>query len=137
MRHVDTHTLWVQEKVRSKQIELCKIHGESNPADLLTKHLLSQDELGQLAVFFGCAFRSGIAVSPPLLRKRVDDPGDEALKDECKVDIIEGSDNNGVIFVHEAVMHDMSIWPRMHSKEAVDRLFPLVLATDELEDTSE
>ena len=27
------------QKVRSKEIELRKVHGEANPADLLTKHL--------------------------------------------------------------------------------------------------
>ena len=44
--HIDTHTLWVQEKVRCKQIELCKVHGEPSTADLLTKHLPSRDKFG-------------------------------------------------------------------------------------------
>ena len=42
-----------------------------------------------------------------------------------------------MILVREEVMHDMSIRPHMHSKEAVDRLFPLVLAAGDIEDTSE
>ena len=38
LRHIDTHTLWVQQAVRSKRIELRKVSGEVNPADLFTKH---------------------------------------------------------------------------------------------------
>ena len=71
------------------------------------------------------------------MKKRVDDPGGEPLEDEFEVDIIEDSDDKGLILMNEAVMHDMSIWPHMQSKETVDRLFPLVLATDDIEDTSE
>ena len=35
--HLDTHTLWAQQAVRSRRIELKKVLGEENPADLLTK----------------------------------------------------------------------------------------------------
>ena len=37
LRHVQTHTLWVQERVRTGAIEVRKVHGEVNPADLFTK----------------------------------------------------------------------------------------------------
>ena len=39
LRHVDTQALWVQSKVKEKTIELRKVRGDSNPADLLTKPL--------------------------------------------------------------------------------------------------
>jgi len=39
LRHIDTQCLWIQQKVRRKDIELRKIRGEMNPADLFTKHL--------------------------------------------------------------------------------------------------
>jgi hypothetical protein len=45
LRHIDTQTLWVQEKVRTKQIILKKVHGGVNPADLLTKFLTSKDKI--------------------------------------------------------------------------------------------
>ena len=38
-RHIAVHLLWVQEKVRGKDIELLKCKGTENPADLMTKHL--------------------------------------------------------------------------------------------------
>ena len=36
LRHLDTHTLWVQQAVRSRRIDLRKVDGERNPADLFT-----------------------------------------------------------------------------------------------------
>ena len=41
LRHLETHTLWVQEKVRTGAITLKKVWGEVNPADLFKKHLPS------------------------------------------------------------------------------------------------
>ena len=39
VRHLATTDLWIQEKVRSKVIELVKILGTENPADVLTKYV--------------------------------------------------------------------------------------------------
>ena len=39
LRHVDTHSLWLQQAARQKTIEYEKIAGELNPADMATKHL--------------------------------------------------------------------------------------------------
>ncbi len=39
MRHVRVGTLWIQEKVESREIEVRKIKGEQNPADVLTKNV--------------------------------------------------------------------------------------------------
>ena len=39
LRHVQTHTLWVQERVKSGAIELRKVNWLVNPADLFTKCL--------------------------------------------------------------------------------------------------
>ena len=38
LRHLDTHTLWIQQAVRTGRVDLRKVPGESNPADILTKH---------------------------------------------------------------------------------------------------
>ena len=37
IRHLDTTDLWVQEVVRSGRVELVKVLGSENPADVLTK----------------------------------------------------------------------------------------------------
>ena len=39
MRHVDVKFLWLQESVILGNVRVIKVHGECNPADLLTKYL--------------------------------------------------------------------------------------------------
>ena len=39
IRHLHTADLWVQEKIRSGHVELLKILGSENPADLFTKYV--------------------------------------------------------------------------------------------------
>ena len=39
VRHLATAQLWVQEKLRNKELRLYKVLGTENPADLLTKHV--------------------------------------------------------------------------------------------------
>ena len=52
LRHLECHSLWLQQRLRRKQVELLKVPGESNPADLFTKHLESQIKLTQLISLF-------------------------------------------------------------------------------------
>jgi hypothetical protein len=37
VRHMEVRLLWIQEAVRNKRIQMWKIKGENNPADILTK----------------------------------------------------------------------------------------------------
>ena len=39
IRHLDCSDLWVQEKIRNKQIALHKVLGTENPADAFTKYV--------------------------------------------------------------------------------------------------
>ena len=39
IRHLDCSDLWIQEKVRTKAIELLKVAGDCNPADAFTKYV--------------------------------------------------------------------------------------------------
>jgi hypothetical protein len=68
LRHLDTHTLWVQQAVRSGRIDLRKVLGEENPADIFTKHSLARDRLMKLTALFDCRFASGRAVAAPQTR---------------------------------------------------------------------
>ena len=43
IRHMDTHYLWLQERVRNKDLIIQKVKGDVNPADINTKHLTSKD----------------------------------------------------------------------------------------------
>ena len=71
LRHLDTHTLWIQQAVRTKRVDLRKVSGEVNPADLLTKHSLSRQRLESLVSLFSCKYLAGRAESAPSVRKGV------------------------------------------------------------------
>ena len=43
MRHLEIRDLWLQKEVRDGKVEVSKIRGEQNPADLMTKILGLQD----------------------------------------------------------------------------------------------
>ena len=42
LRHININCLWIQERVEEKQLELRKVLGTNNPADMMTKHLARQ-----------------------------------------------------------------------------------------------
>ena len=71
LRHVDTQCLWIQQRVRDHTIELVKVRGEENPADLFTKHLTRQDRIHGL-LLFGRSYADGRAASALQLRTGVD-----------------------------------------------------------------
>ena len=41
LRHVRIGHMWVQELAEKEEVRFCKVRGETNPADLCTKHLIS------------------------------------------------------------------------------------------------
>ena len=43
LRHLETGYLWLQSAVKAKKLQIRKVLGTENPADLLTKHLSSAD----------------------------------------------------------------------------------------------
>ena len=42
LRHININCLWIQERQNEKDLELRKVLGTENPADLMTKHLARQ-----------------------------------------------------------------------------------------------
>ena len=71
LRHIDTQCLWIQQKVRGKALDLFKVRGEENPADLFTKHLVGRDRIHSLLALFGCEYRGGRARAAPHVRSTV------------------------------------------------------------------
>ena len=43
LRHLETGYLWLQSAVKAKKLQVRKVLGTENPADLMTKHLASAD----------------------------------------------------------------------------------------------
>ena len=68
LRHLDTHTLWVQQAVRLRRVEIRKVRGDANPADIMTKHSATRLGLERLVTMFGCKFVNCRAASAPMLR---------------------------------------------------------------------
>ena len=52
LRHLECHSLWLQQRLRRKEFELRKVLGTDNPADLFTKHLESAKRLEHLLDMF-------------------------------------------------------------------------------------
>ena len=130
LRHLETHTLWVQEKVRTGAISLKKVWGEVNPADLFTKHLQSREKVHQLLGLFGCEYREGRAAAAPLLRPHDVDgrQGGQTVADDVLP---------SYAVVESEMPHDESRLPHRHSDEEILKLFPTITAApaqDNVED---
>ena len=129
LRHLETHTLWVQEKVRTKAIIVRKVRGDVNPADLFTKHLPSKDKIHQLTKLFGCEYRSGRAESAPLLRPKVVGGRQDGHPS-----------NDAAAPVHalaEPEVHDVCRLPHMHTVEEIERHFPKIDAAPERQSSAD
>jgi hypothetical protein len=61
--------LWIQQAVRTGRVDLRKVLGEEDPADLLTKHSLSRQRLEKLVELHGCKYLDGRAASAPKVRE--------------------------------------------------------------------
>ena len=58
VRHIDVNVLWLQETCARRDIPLNKVPGESNPADLMTKHL-SAGKIDQNIAAMNMKFEEG------------------------------------------------------------------------------
>ena len=141
LRHIDTQCLWIQQKVRSKAIELRKIRGDCNPADLFTKHLLGEDKVKSLVTLLECEFRGGRAETAPKLRDAEAGPTKELLATEEEEYFIdhEGRQFPAVEhegeFVVEAYAHQHDTLPHLHAN--LEALFPKAVAEQEEEETED
>ena len=137
LRHIDTQCLWIQQRVRDKTIELRKVRGEVNPADLFTKHLTGADRVESLLGLFGCYFSEGRAASAPALRTGAGHESRALLaldSQQGHVDTMEHdgrrypkSDFEGVS-VPEAYEHDVCILPHEHVD--MEARFPKAVAAE-------
>ncbi len=133
LRHIDTQCLWIQQKVRRKDIELRKIRGDMNPADLFTKHLPGEDKIKSLVKLLSCEFRGGRAATAPKLRS----PDAAATQELLAADeyYIQHEDRTYPAveyegeFVVEADAHPHDVLP--HLRRELDSLFPRAVAKEE------
>ena len=113
LRHIECHTLWVQQRLRQHDFQLRKIRGEVNPADLFTKYLEARTKIDQLLTLFACEIRSGRPAAAPILRReglgqfQSGNPDEDALKS-----------------LEEQPMHDPEILPHQYAPEDIVQMFP-------------
>ena len=66
VRHLDIDGLWIQAKVRDGHIDLLKVKGGENPADILTKYV-TVDILIQILQRINLRFMEGRSPAAPEL----------------------------------------------------------------------
>ena len=90
LRHIDTQCLWIQQRVRDGTIQLYKVRGDENPADLFTKHLTCLERINGLLDLFGCSHRGGRAAVAPKVRVDAGTSKGELLRlEEAGVHVVE------------------------------------------------
>ena len=139
LRHLDTHTLWIQQAVRTKAVDLRKIAGEVNPADLFTKHSLTREKLMALTKLFDSEYRGGRADSAAKTRTT---PGMKTTMAEAHANmqtLVEAyavDDQSGLepIMPHKSFTEETlnKMYPAVTVPEAVDAGDPQTDAKDPL-----
>ena len=117
LRHLDTHTLWIQQAVRNGRVDLRKIAGERNPADLLTKHSLSRQRMEMLVELHGCGYRGGRAESAPQVSQGRSTKSNLASE---SIDAVEEGINEEPFMPHLVM-----------AEEELDTQFPSIVAPEE------
>ena len=127
LRHLETYTLWVQERFRTGADAVRKVVGEVSPADLFTKHLPSKDKIYQLTAVFGCEYREGRAETAPLLLQNVA-PGQQGGH-------LSGDDDFEPLsnfVMADATPQDPSVLPHMCNDEMVNKMSPQIVAPTQI-----
>ena len=117
----------VQERVKSGAIELRKVNGLVNPADLFTKHLSTRERIEQLVTLFNCEYREGRAQSAPELRKtRPSSSSTSAAAAYAAYSEQEQSDVNC-----RSVAHDPDVLPHMYGEADMNDVFFRAIVPDD------
>ena len=125
LRHLDAHTLWLQQAVRSKRLQLKKAPGTANPADVFTKHSLSRDKLLELVKLFDCRFTSGRAATAPALRQDLGTKTTMADYNDGLNRVDEGEDNDE---------QPTTIPHNIYNREQLDAEYPSLGAPPDVDD---
>ena len=145
LRHVDTRALWIQQRVRDGSLELRKVKGEINPADVFTKHLSSAERVTDLLKLFGCHFAGGRPEGAPELRTDNGQASQSLLACELVYEVENPVDQDGRLYpgvlhdgeyVAEAYRHPEELLPHQIQGE-LDDLFPRAIAPPVLEERDE
>ena len=76
---------------------------------------------------------SGRAKAAPLLNKL---DGYDGVAADTEVHVLSEIDERGTVVVPEAELHDITVWPHLHSEELMARMFPTAVAAPSVDDVS-
>jgi len=127
LRHIDTHSLWVQQAARSGRILVRKVRGDQNPADLFTKHLCSREKVTELVRLLGCRYEDGRPkAAPELRRERMTKATLGRSMQTCTQAFGEHDESTAMVMnlVGEAEYGYEELLPHQHSDEEIVKLFP-------------
>ena len=79
VRHLDTRLLWIQDKVREKELTVGKVDGKVNPADVLTKYVGS-DVMTEHLLRMACVMCSGRSALAPTIKKEEERQAKEEVR---------------------------------------------------------
>ena len=124
---MDTQCLWIQQRIRDGSIELRKVRGEVNPADLFTKHLPSRDRVHRLLALFNCRYADGRPESAPQLRRIDGDPTPALTAEASGITVeVDGMRYPGVwadgVLAAEAYTHDGNVLPHLYGDDLAKML---------------
>jgi hypothetical protein len=137
LRHLDTHTLWIQQAVRTKRVDLRKVDGECNPADILTKHSISRQRLEGLIALYSCKYLGGRAATAPLVKQGASSRVTMAQADAEIDNVGEGQVeyHGSGAFTEQTTCHGSESPPSMPhldlTQEEMDRLHPSLIPPDD------
>ncbi len=124
LRHVDTKTLWLQQAARTGRVQVRKVAGVANPADLFTKHALARERISELVRLLGCSFAEGRPDAAPTLR--------EGQRRGLTMAEAEAEGMTAAISDAELCM---PVMPHVSlGEEELDRLYPSLVPADEVDD---
>ena len=122
--------------MRSGAIELRKVNGLVNPADLFTKHLSSRERINELVGLFSCEFREGRSLAAPELRKQktiVQHDAQLCKHSNCHVAQMEPAPGRDDDVNNHSPMHDPAVLPHMYLPNDLDDFFEKAVAPKELD----
>ena len=130
LRHLDTKTLWIQQAVRTGAIQLRKVPGVANPADLFTKHSLSKERVLELLKLFSCDYRGGRPANAPQVKQGASTKKTMA---ELAADGLTGEVEHGNNYDYEDLSHP--VMPHLvFDTEELNLHYPPLTAPAEVDD---
>ena len=124
LRHVDTKTLWLQQAARTGRVQVRKVAGVANPADLFTKHALARERVLELVRLLGCKFLDGRPDAAPPLREG-----------QRRGLTMAEAEAEGITAAIEADELAMPIMPHVAlDGDELDRLYPSLIPAEEVDD---